>query len=622
MSPHKLIDRKIVPLVFCALLFTPMFATQANATDDCNTIMTTKIDQFYQGPVYVDSYWTTASQSLNTQSSTVITEREVGPGEGKATLAIVLTNRSLKDISAITGYLTLPEGFEPAGTSIYTDSQAIKSASGNRLGFHTPAVASHNGIVTAKSSFTLYFDINITNEAKVDTIPTNLVLQYYITDQLGLCTSALITFPMVLSGKTILDITTPDSSLTPNVPNTVNINIVNKGTADATGVIAAIVGLGDSGTRSQNNADGSVVLDSSDTEIINLGDKVFSIGTIPAGTSVSVHTIIYPGKDAAGTVQNMNVQLSYSNSHGDTGDIIIGTGLIILPIPVDSSINVSYADSENSHILTAEKLEDMSFIITNNSPSMLSDVVVSLVPQSTSVTIVGDSKWTIPSLEPDESKKITIKALAAKTLIATPTTFSANLNYISDGEGKTDTQTLGAFVVGEINLELYDVTVNYVGDIPNIVGSLLNKGNTNALYTAVELVTPEGRHNKTAAPASQYVGDISADSSIPFSIPVPGLKPGQNHVEFKVKYADDLKNFHDLIFDSNIAFEQKHERPDKRQTGPDYQIIIIGVISASIVTIVVFIMKKRKKQTPGLGNFESEIDTLLDEHSNKTHEEK
>jgi len=599
-----------------------MFATQANATDDCNTIMTTKIDQFYQGPVYVDSYWTTASQSLNTQSSTVITEREVGPGEGKATLAIVLTNRSLKDISAITGYLTLPDGFEPAGTSLYTDPQAIKSANGNRLGFHTPAVASYNGIVTTKSSFTLYFDINITNEAKVDTIPTNLVLQYYITDQLGLCTSALITFPMVLSGKTILDITTPDSSLTPNVPNTVNINIVNKGTADATGVVAAIVGLGDSGTRSQNNADGSVVLDSSDTKIINLGDKVFSIGTIPAGTSVSVHTIIYPGKDAAGTVQNMNVQLSYSNSHGDTEDIIIGTGLIILPTPVDSSINVSYADSENSHILTAEKLEDMSFIVTNNSPSVLSDVVVSLVPQSTSVTIVGDSKWTIPSLEPDESKKITIKALAAKTLIATPTTFSANLNYISDGEGKTDTQTLGVFVVGEINLELYDVTVNYVGDIPNIVGSLLNRGNTNALYTTVELVTPEGRHNKTAAPASQYVGDVSADSSIPFSIPVPGLKPGQNHVEFKVKYADDLKNFHDLSFDSNVAFEQKHERSDKRQAGPDYQMIIIGAISASIVGIAVFIIKKRKKQTPNLGNFESEIDTLLDEHSKKTHEEK
>ena len=623
--------KRFLPLALAALLFIPYYTMPANATDDCNTVMTTHVDQFYQGPVYVDAYWTEASQSLNTSSSDTITEREVGPGEGKATLAVVLNNRSLKDISGIVGYLQLPDGYEPAGTSVYSESKTIMGGNGKSLGFNQPAVASYQGIVTTKSSFTLYFDVNITDKATVGSIPTHLVLQYYITDQLGLCTSAQLTFPMVLSGKTILDITTDDNYLTPKEPNTVNITIENKGTADATGLVAAIVGLGDSGTRSQNNADGSVVLQSSDTELINMGDKVFNIGTIPAHGAVTVNTVIYPGKESAGTVQNMNIELTYGNAHGDTQNVIIGTGLVISPNPVDSSINISYENSEDSHILTAEKLQDLNFIVKNTSPSTLTDVVVSLVPQSTSMTIVGDSKWTIPSLEPDETKEISAKVIAAKSMVATPTSFTANLSYVADGEERTDALTLGAFVTGDVNLKVYDVSISYVGDVPNLIGSVLNQGNTNALYTNVELVSPKS-HNKTAVVPPQYMGDISADSSIPFSIPVPGLlKEGQNPVTFKVTYSDDLKNVHELTVDSSVSFEPKQDttRQGFRQGGGGgiFEIMrfVIPVIAAAGGAGGTAIFMKRKYSKPSkasLANFESDLDTLLDEHSKKSSDPK
>src|SRR5574338_330875 len=621
---------KVLPLIFCVLLFTPYLPAPAHATDDCNTVMTTHVDQFYQGPVYVDAYWTESSQSLNTASTDTITEREVGPGEGKATLAVVFNNRSLKDISGIVGYLELPDGYEPAGMSAYAESKTILSANGKNLGFNQPAVASYSGIVTSKSSFTLYFDVNITNEATVGTIPTRVVLQYYITDQLGLCTSAQLTFPMVLSGKTILDIITSDNYLTPKEPNTVNITIENKGSADATGVVAAIVGLGDSGTRSQDNGAGSVVLQSSNTELINMGDKVFNIGTIPARGAVTVNTIIYPGKESAGTVQNMNIELTYSNAHGDTQNVIIGTGLVISPNPVDSSINISYEDSKDSHILTAEKLQDLNLIVKNTSPSTLTDVVVSLVPQSTSLTIVGDSKWTIDSLEPDETREISAKVIAAKSMVATPTSFTANLSYVGNGEERTDALTLGAFVTGDVTLKVYDISVNYVGDVPNIIGSVLNQGNTNALYTNVELVSPKS-HNKTAVIAPQYIGDISADSSIPFSVPVQGLlKPGQNPVTFKVTYSDDLKNVHELTFADVVSFEPKAEagRQGFRQGGggPMFEIIHwlipIAVSAAGAGGAVVFIKKRSSKPKSSLANFENDLDTLLDEHSKKSSDTK
>lgn len=622
--------------LFClfavALIASSVQTAYSQTIEGCNATMTTRIDQYYQGPIFVDAYWTESSSALSADSDT-LTQREVGPGDGKATLAVVLMNRSPIDISAANGFLELPEGYEPTGTSIVTEPNPIRGGNGKRLGFSSPAVATFDSIIPAKTSFTLYYDVNILDTAEVGTKTAEMVVLYYRVSDPGLCTSALLKFPLVLPGKTILDVATDGNYLTPKVPNTVNITILNKGSADATGVVAAIVGLGDSGTRSQNNDDGSVVLDSSDTELINLGDKVFNIGTIPAHGAVSVSTVIFPGTEAAGTVQNMNVQLAYGNGYGDMQNYIVGTGLVILPNPMDASVGITYDSAESSHILVAEKLEDLNFVVTNNSPSIMSNVVVSLVPQSTSVTIVGDSKWTIPTLEPDETRKISTKVISAKSLIATPTAFTVNLNYVLGDEEKTDTMNLGAFITGDVNINVYDLSVNYVANAPNLVGNILNQGNTAALYTNVQLLSANGAENsqiveavpsdaRPAAP-SQYVGDISADSSIPFSIPLGQseiLKPGLNHVTLKITYADNLKNFHEIIWDGQVNFEKRPNPDDvdkaKRSSASNDQIIIIGVILAAVAGAIVFLKKRssKNKMTTSNGQFENEIDSLLKAH--------
>lgn len=616
--------------LFATILITSSVqAAQSQTIENCNTTMTTRIDQYYQGPTFVDAYWTESSSALSASADT-ITQREIGPGDGKATLAIVLMNRSPIDISAANGYLELPEGYEPIGTSVMAEPSPIRGGNGKRLGFSSPAVATFDSIIPAKTSFTLYYDLNILDSAQVGTKTAELVVQYYRVSDPGLCTSALLKFPLVLPGKTILDVTTDGNYLTPKVPNTVNITILNKGTADATGVVAAIVGLGDSGTRSQNNDDGSVVLDSSDTEIINLGDKVFSIGTIPAHGAVSVNTVIFPGTESAGTVQNMNVQLMYGNAYGDMQNYIVGTGLVILPNPVDSSVGITYDNTESSHILVAEKLENLNFVVTNNNPSIMSNVVVSLVPQSTSVTIVGDSKWTIPVLEPDETRAISTKVIAAKSLISTPTAFTANLNYVLGDEEKTDTLNLGAFITGDVTISVYDLSVNYVANSPNLVGNILNQGNTAALYTNVQLLTVGQTDSHVAEAASkpipsQYVGDISADSSIPFSIPLgqpDSLKPGLNDVTLQITYADNLKNFHEITWDGQVSFE-KRPNPDESERskrssfmGDEQTVIIIGAIIGAIAAAVI-VMKKRSAKNKTItsnGQFENEIDSLLEAH--------
>lgn len=633
----KLITRKAGRyslLVMWVLLLIPCVGQNSAVASDCNTTMTTRIDQSYEGPVFVDAYWTESSASLSSDSTTA--EREVGPGEGRATLAVVLLNRSPIDISAAVGYLQLPKGYEPAGASIYPEAKTVMDADRTRLGFNTPAVASFDSIIPAKSSFTLYFDINVLDNADIGTQITKMVVQYYRVSDPGICTSAQLLFPLFLSGKTILDVSTTDNYLVPNAPNTVNVSIVNKGSANATGVVASIINLGESRSSGSSSSDGSVVLQSSQTKLINLGENMFNIGTIPANSGVTLTTVIFPSNDAAGTVQNMDVQITYGNGYGDKKTAVVRTGLVIQPNPVGTSVGLTYDDSNDSHILTAEKLQDLSFVVTNNSPSLLSNLIVSLTPQSTTLTVVGDSKWKIPVLEPDQQKKISTKVIAAKSMIDTPTSFTVNLDYVSDGESKTDALSLGAFVTGSITLNIYDLSVSYVGDNPTLVGNILNQGNTAALYTNIQLVgeqqvgktiasdSSSNKTNSNQMPA-QYIGDISADSSIPFSIPLGqnSLKPGDNPIKLKVVYADDLKNFHEVSLDSQVHFEQRPPPNSERRQGSSFgqiQTLLIPIIGTGAAAVAVVVVKKQrssKKKSSSQNNFESEIDSLLDEHANK-----
>ena len=643
---HSSIFKYAVFALFVALLIPSLTNTSSYAAvDDCNTYVTTHIDQLYQGPVFVDAYWTEASSSLSTDTTTQV-EREVGPGEGRATFAVVLLNRSMQDISALTAYLKLPDGFKAVGTSIYPQTDTIVGGNGKSIGFNKPATASFNAIIPAKSSFTLYFDVDVTDKAVVGTKMTQLVAQYYLPSELSLCTSAQIIVPMVLSGKTILDISSNDDRLVPKTPNSVYITIMNKGTANATGVVASIVNLGDSGSTGKSDS-GSFVLQSSDTTLINLGQNTFNIGTIPAHGSVTISTVIFPSREAAGTVQNMDISLTYGNAYGDKQTAVLRTGLVVLPNPTEAALGISYDSTVDSHLLTAGSLQDLKFTITNNGQSTLTNIAIAVIPPSTSVTIVGDSKWIIPSLEPGGEKKITTQVIASKSMIGNPTSFTLNASYIGDDEEKTDTLNLGAFVTGDIKLQVYDLAVNYVGNVPNVVGSVLNQGNTVALYTSIQLLPSEstdaaepknqqksghgGNSTGSELLSPQYIGDITEDSSIPFNIPLAPntLKPGINSIALKIVYADDVKKFHELVVNGKVNFEAKPNPTDSERAnrgsqlgGMQSPILLLGVVAVAAVASTIGIMKYKKSrdsksQIIDLAKSEDDMDALLDEHTKK-----
>ena len=87
------------------------------------------------------------------------------------------------------------------------------------------------------------------------------------------------------------------------------------------------------------------------------------------------------------------------------------------------------------------------------------------------------------------------KVFASATLVGQPTLFTLTIDYISAGQSKTDTLNIGAYVSGDIKLRAYDVGINFIGGKPNLIGNLLNEGNTVGLFTTVETIKSNSSKN-------------------------------------------------------------------------------------------------------------------------------
>ena len=121
-------------------------------------------------PGFQDSYWTDNLSSIPGARQTKV---EVGPGEGSSTLAIVLVNKARQDITGVKGVLTLPDGFESAGIAAGQTQNNGANTTGSQF-----AAASLKSIVKAGDVFTLYFDINTLDTAKIGQYSTSLKLVY------------------------------------------------------------------------------------------------------------------------------------------------------------------------------------------------------------------------------------------------------------------------------------------------------------------------------------------------------------------------------------------------------------------------------------------------------------
>jgi hypothetical protein len=673
-------------LVACGillLLFIPYF--HSNSILENNAVFaqsnpSTSNPLTDRSPSFLEAYWTdnsisTSSSSTSGSNNNPI-KKEVGPGEGASTLAVVLVNKGRSEITALTGYLTLPSsGFRAIEGENYVNSSNI-------------TVASYDAIVKPGEAFTLHFTIHVLDDVKVGAYSGNLKLVYSKVLETGQISSS-IAVPFRITGKVILDAVSDTQNLIAGSPNDLRILIKNEGSADANGVIASVTdvtdgaattdvgnsrsnvgGNDDESTRNSSDSDDNATASKStaneetttteevqeldsEASTISLQTTTFNVGNIPAGGSVFVTPTVYPSYASGGTIQNLDLEISYNDAYGTKLTTDKSIGIIISPNPPESVLSISPVNTvttsnlgnisnfdnednrngEDSILLKAGKIEDVTFSVSNNGDTMLKDVVLSLDSSLDSVKILGDSRWTFGSMDALSKQELSTQVFAAEDVIATPIEFTINAEYISGRQSKTDSLSIGAYVDGEIKIKAYDFAINDIGGTPNLVGNLLNQGNTIALFTTVEMINTGGANTSTSLPSTttkqlprtlvndfppqQYLGDLSENSPLPFSIPLnidknpPG---GAYPVGIRVTYSDTLRNTHEIILNGTVNYTPKTDSSTESGGFLGYgelsSIVIPLVIILAIISILVIIIRRRRRKVGKRNTFNSKSEDL------------
>ena len=602
-----------------------------------------------KAPTFLDAYWTNnpsgnSSVPTTTPNSPPL-KTEVGPGDGVATLAVVLSNRGRSDITGVTGYLDLPADFKPIAGKNNGTSQSV---------------AGYYSVVKAGSTFVLYFDMSVLKQAKVGGYSASLNIKYTKILEVGEL-MARITIPFRLTGKVVLNTVSKNTELIPGMPNYIKMALQNIGTANATGVVVTVIGV--TGSNIINSVSGSTAATTTNTNsnlsvtgtstgqqpsslssipAANLGAETFNVGTIPANGVVEIDPIVYPTASAGETAENLALQISYGDAYGNQKAINPQVGFVITPNPPQSVLNVT-SNNGNALILTAGKIQNMSFTLANNDKRPITNVVATLSSQSSSLNILGDSRWTMQAMSAQSKLNLSTKVFASANIVTLPSLFTLTVQYISAGQSKSDSLNLGAYITGEIKIRIYDVSFNKIGNIPNLVGNILNEGNTVGLFTTVEMVkqtssTPTKRSISdlvTTVPPPQYLGDLDADSPLPFSIPlsidnktISRMPPGIYPVTLKITYSDDLKIPHQLILNNTVNFQPARQPSTSEHLnffGIDLGAVrggignnfIITAIVAAIAIVTVYAIIRRRSKNRRLKTSQEEVakESFLDDFS-------
>jgi hypothetical protein len=392
--------------------------------------------------------------------------------------------------------------------------------------------------------------------------------------------------------------------------------------------------------------------------LATLQATTFDLGTIRANSLATINPIIYVDYGAGGTIQTVNLQITYNDAYGNRKTQDASIGLIVSPNAPESHLSVlpkkpiseadeggndksiieANNDNENkSIIIKSGKIENIRFAVHNNGNEALKDAVVSLSSPSDSVKILGSSRWTFPLFPPNADRELSVLVFASEDMINKPVTFTLDADYVLGGKTRTDSINLGAYIEGQVRVTIYDVSVNEIGGVLNLGGSLLNEGNTMAFFTRVQIVNPNlsgdvpkypsekmlssppsplekqvssqakmGKskgHLISSVPPSQYLGDLTENSPLPFSIPINITKntPGGAYpVSIKVSYQDNLRNAHELILNQTVNYEPfVLDSANKNQSifGIDKMVILtVASLAIALIAILLFLLRMRRSR--------------------------
>jgi len=265
----------------------------------------------------------------------------------------------------------------------------------------------------------------------------------------------------------------------------------------------------------------------------------------------------------------------------------------IIPTITPSPLNVSIHNNGTALMSSVE--------VTVSTPITATVALDQEVPEASESPIMilgGDGYTKVNTIKPGKKADVKITLFASEEAVNTAFQLPVAISYVDpNGVSKQIQRFVSVYVQGTISLRVYDLGITYIGGEPNLSGYLLNEGTNLALFTTVELVDNQDVIRAKGGP--QYLGDLTANSPLPFNIPIrfaEGIEPGEYPVTIEVLYKDDLRVPFESEIDGTVQYAPLVI--EKQENASMYSNIgIFAGVGAGGVAGYYFVRKRKNKVT-------------------------
>ncbi len=495
----------------------------------------------------LDAYFGPAGQKIETE-----------PGDKNVPLTIVFSNVGTEDISGIQGLLSLPTGFSGALVS-------------NGL-----IEADSTQTATAGQSFTLTFFVNLDKRISINDYSGTVKVTYSRVRENGDRT-AYLDFTFKVTGKSVVNLKAENPFLNPASNNDVTIQVSNAGTAPLNDVDVVI----------QRDQSGSTTSGTSSLTGIVLDQNHWKIGTVQPGSENTFSINAFIPQGVAGQTIHAPFTITYFDGQGNQVTTARTVDFIVGPTSSVSIIKLS----SPPYLLTAV-MQNLTLGIENLSPSKISDLSISMTPDSSNLKILQDNKWFIKEINPLEKTDLIIPVFADKSIEGQAVNYEVDLQYTKDGSTVIEKQNFATYIRGVIDISLHDIGVTEIAGKKMIIGDVLNQGNVKAVFGQVTVLPLD---NSVIKKSSQYIGDIDIDAPVPFNIPISSDSPptGDQKIQVTLTWKDTLLQQHTITEIDTVSFGASPVQSSDSSNINQLQIIILVAIAAGIGGIVFKVRKKK-----------------------------
>jgi len=518
------------------------------------------------GPSIVDSFWGNLGAEI-----------PVAPGDQRLMLSVTVQNLDVGPLFGIGGVLQLSTPF-----SNITGGNSIASFFGTTLQV--------GGIATTS------FLLNIGSDAEVGGYTLGMRLTYLDKD--SILRHAELTFPVTVEGRSKIEVNSINNVLEAGTGNDISIEISNTGTA---AIYSVTVRLSFQGVPS------GVPIS------ISRGDEEKRIDSIQPGNGIVLSFPSYVSTTAFEGLYPATISITYRDSNGVGTTETRTLGFVVRDWVSPLSIEV------DDNTLTAGQVTTTKLTIKNIGDGPVSAIVLDIVfitlqgssPLSLSS---GSTSWRFDDL--GSGSNVVIAPSIFATLGAADASFpiSIKLSYLdSKGFPHTEVKEIGLSVRGRIILVSQDLRIIpervSAGRNVTLVGSILNRGNTEALFMEASII--RSNSISVASASSQYIGEIDPNSPVPFSLDFQVERSAPNGglpVVIQFVYEDAYGNAFlkteefEVEVGSFIPINAQDESPSGGLSLP-FQLpmlgpILIVAVIAIILSILILRRRGRNKETP------------------------